>query len=180
MFPLGHMGLTLGLAVLLVRLGWLGPDVDARALLVGSLLPDFVDKPLAVVLGIDGRSVAHSLFVVTLLTLVFVVPRAAGRPASEPLPQRLAHPLPLVAFGLWTHLLFDRMWHSTHALFWPFQGLGFPPGGLDLAGLLASLGDFYVLGGEVAGLVVFALLFVTHRLYRWPNLRRVLLGQRPQ
>ncbi len=172
MFPLGHMGLTVGLGFLLTRRGWLAPPADYRVLLVGSLLPDFVDKPLALALGIDGRNVAHSLLVVALLTLVLVGPRLGQSRSAVPVARRLALPLPLLTLGLWTHLLLDRMWHSTHALFWPFQGVAFPAGGLGLPGLLAGLGDPYVVAGEVVGLGVLALLFVASRRYGWSNLQR--------
>lgn len=180
MFPLGHLGLTAALGEALARRGWLPRPLDYRVLLVGALLPDLVDKPLALVFGIDGRNVAHSLLVASGLTALLLLPLRAPRRDPRRGARRPANPRPLLTVGLWTHLLLDRMWLTTFALFWPFKGVGFPPGSLELPGLLAALAEPYVLGGEVAGAAILAALLVRFRLYRRPNLRRALSTGRLQ
>lgn len=90
--------------------------VDLRILLVGSLLPDIIDKPLGIyilsnVLG-NGRIFSHTLLFLLLVgvigSLVF---------------WRWRRTWGLVlAFGTLMHLLFDSMWNNPPTLFWPFFG----------------------------------------------------------
>src|SRR5206468_6608144 len=91
MFLLGHLGIGLGLAWLL---SWKSPArIDYRFVLLGAILPDLIDKPLAYVTGLDSRLWAHTfLFLFAILALSFV-PALRG--------------LRLVGFGVATHLLLD-------------------------------------------------------------------------
>jgi len=103
MLILGHAGITLGTAVLLsgaataIRYptsnqdktsavspksplnqpaSWLtslARNVDIRVLLIGSLLPDIIDKPLGHIFFREalssGRTIGHTLFFLILITL---------------------------------------------------------------------------------------------------------------
>ncbi len=161
MLIVGHMGITLGAAVLLSgvvargysiktrqngvkkyrassrrmspaknypaagRASWLislGNYVDVRLLLVGSLLPDIVDKPLGMVLLRDtlnnGRIFSHSLVFALLLTLAgFYIYWRHGKTWILAL-----------AFGAFTHLLLDEMWLDPRTLLQPLYGY-IPPRG---------------------------------------------------
>jgi inner membrane protein len=109
----------------------LGERVDIRLLLVGSLLPDIIDKPLGQWLLRDaisnGRIFCHTLLFLILLTL-------GG------LYLYLNHHrtwLLVLSFGTLAHLVFDQMWLSPHTLFWPLYGVAFEK--VDLTGWIQRL-----------------------------------------
>lgn len=94
--------------------------IDFRFLLVGSMLPDLIDKPLGMVILpqlSNGRAYAHTLlFALVLLVGAIVLPPRA-RPA---------------AFALFAgdivHLALDGMWQNSYVLLWPIRGFSFPHG----------------------------------------------------
>jgi len=128
-FLFGHVGLTWG-GVLAAeeasrRLPALGRParvlagaLDYRFVILGSMLPDVIDKPLGIyILGgglSNGRIFAHTLLFVGLLLLPSLLARASFRPA-----------LALTALGAGVHLLLDRMWEEPHTLLWPLLGWRF-------------------------------------------------------
>jgi membrane-bound metal-dependent hydrolase YbcI (DUF457 family) len=96
-------------------------QIDIRVLLIGSLLPDIVDKPLGLYLFRDtfssGRIFCHTLLFLILITIAGVY-----------LYRRRAKVWLLVlSFGTMTHLILDRMWLTPRTLLWPFYGFRFPP-----------------------------------------------------
>jgi membrane-bound metal-dependent hydrolase YbcI (DUF457 family) len=107
------------------RASWLislGNYVDVRLLLVGSLLPDIVDKPLGMFFLRDtfgnGRIFCHTLVFALLITLAgFYIYRRHGKMW-----------LLILAFGTFTHLLLDEMWLEPRTLLWPLYGYIFPRG----------------------------------------------------
>ena len=137
MFPLGHVGLTWGSALLLVKASRslsssrpppkLIPDAegatrrppsggfDYRLVILGSMLPDLIDKPLGVFLLrkqlSNGRIFAHSLLFTSLIGLASLALRGRARRALVP-----------VTLGSAAHLVLDRMWSQTNVLFWPLRG----------------------------------------------------------
>ncbi len=173
MFLLGHTGLTAALGELLSRRGVMRL-LDIRVLLIGSILPDMVDKPLAFLLGIEGRNVGHSLLFSVALTLFLALPLVLPRLYPRRVARRLSNPLPLLSIGLWTHLLLDMMWLQPRIALWPFLRVGFEPAVFSLLELILTLMDPYVLGGELAGLGVLTFLTWKYRLYRKPHLLRAI------
>ena len=148
MLILGHAGITLGAAILLdtvVARGYsiktrqngaknypaagnaswlisLRNYVDIRLLLLASLFPDIIDKPLGLVFLKDtfnnGRIYCHTLAFTLLITLAgFYICRRHGKTW-----------LLTLAFGSFTHLLFDKMWLEPQTLFWPLYGFTFHRG----------------------------------------------------
>jgi len=115
MLPTGHVEFTWGaLNLLQRRLGWF-VHADYRAVAVAALLPDLIDKPLAVFVLTDTH--AALLYAHTLLL-------HAAMWGAVALTGRLRRWLPyLLAFS--GHLLADRMWGFTQTLFWPLRGLAF-------------------------------------------------------
>jgi hypothetical protein len=138
MLLLGHAGITLG-AALAVDMAhghlksqgasaekrtrtWREPlerlsrKVDLRLLLIGSLLPDIIDKPIGLLLfpGVfgGGRLFAHTLLFVLVLTSIGLVYNWA----------RGNNGILVLAYGSAMHLLLDNMWRSPVILLWPFLG----------------------------------------------------------
>jgi len=72
------------------------------ALLIGSLLPDMIDKSLMLVGTTPyGRSIGHSLLFFALLCLIALVFRARRAAARDV--------VAALAFGVCTHLIFDLL-----------------------------------------------------------------------
>jgi inner membrane protein len=85
---------------------------DVRLLIIGSLFPDIIDKPLSFMGFGTGRSITHTLivFLFILFTSLFVY-----------LNYRKAFLIP-IAIGVFTHLVLDSMWQAPQTLFWPLLG----------------------------------------------------------
>jgi len=101
--------------------------IDYRLILLGSLLPDIIDKPLAIWLHVgSGRGIAHTLVFAGLLAfaglLVYAWRRGIG--------------LLCLCFASMMHLVLDDMWLNPRTLLWP--AYGWPFQGTD-TGLWASL-----------------------------------------
>jgi membrane-bound metal-dependent hydrolase YbcI (DUF457 family) len=134
MLLLAHTGITLGAATLLAGaaefkkksgngiLTWfssLSKYVDIRILIIGSLLPDLIDKPIGVFLFRDtfsnGRIFSHTLLFLVILS-------GAGYYLYR---RRHKTWLLVLAFGTFMHLLLDSIWKTPRTLFWPFLGFTF-------------------------------------------------------
>ena len=78
------------------------------ALFLGALLPDIIDKPLALIFGIPGRNFAHSIIILVGFALAFfwVLPWNKK--------------IIVVFLGSCLHLLQDFV--ELPVLFWPFLG----------------------------------------------------------
>jgi inner membrane protein len=94
--------------------------IDMRLLIIGSLLPDIIDKPVGVFLFRDtfsnGRIFSHTLLFLILITLggLYLYWR------------RNTLWLLVLSFGTFVHLILDQMWLTPQTLFWPLYGFSFP------------------------------------------------------
>ena len=134
MLILGHAGITLGAATLLAGavnsrrsphvspVSWfhsLSSYIDIRILIIGSLLPDIIDKPVGQYFFretfANGRIFAHTLMFTVLITAIGL------------LLYKLRHKVWMLtlAAGTFVHLVLDQMWHMPVTLFWPFLGFTF-------------------------------------------------------
>jgi inner membrane protein len=115
MYLLAHTGITVGAARVVeqaVNRPWF--RLDYRFILLGSLLPDIVDKPLGIVIFPEAisnsRTFLHTLIflAITVLLGVFIY--------------RWKNALWgfCIAFGVLTHFIMDAMWMEPVTLFWPF------------------------------------------------------------
>ena len=93
--------------------------VDLRLLLIGSMLPDIIDKPLGhLFFGetiSNGRIFSHTglfLIISTLLGLLLYYRF-----------KRIG--MLVLTFGVAMHLVLDQMWQDYHTLLWPMFGLTF-------------------------------------------------------
>jgi hypothetical protein len=120
MFFFGHIGITLGVFYSLNRLSSKNDFWAAVPyIVVGSLLPDIIDKPLGRIIFAEaigsGRIYAHTLLFVTLLGL-----------AGYYLYHQGQLNLLIIAAASFCHLLEDKMWNSLEVFLWPLLGWGFP------------------------------------------------------
>ena len=93
--------------------------MDYRLILVGSLLPDIIDKPVGGLLFRDffssGRIFCHTLLFLVILSLAAVY--FYNRHGTTWL---LA-----LSFGTFIHLILDQMWLMPQTLLWPIYGWTF-------------------------------------------------------
>lgn len=97
--------------------------LDFRLVLIGSLLPDIIDKPLGFwllpeVVNFNARSVGHSLSFNMGLLMAALLLLGAVRYRGFLI-------LALASMG---HLLLDEMWRWPLKLLWPWYGWDFPKG----------------------------------------------------
>jgi len=102
----------------------LGARLDIRLLLIGSLLPDIIDKPVGQFFFREtfnnGRVFGHTLLFLIIITLAgYYLYRNRGKTW-----------LLVLSLATFIHLVLDQMWLIPETLLWPGYGLAFP--GLDL------------------------------------------------
>ncbi|MFX1536198.1 MAG: metal-dependent hydrolase [Promethearchaeota archaeon] len=90
--------------------------LDYRFLLLGSMLPDIIDKPLGIMFLGNGRAFCHTLFF-TMLILTAGIYFFLVRKKSA---------LFCVALGCVAHVLLDSMWLNQVTFLWPLFGWSFP------------------------------------------------------
>ncbi|MFC2014423.1 metal-dependent hydrolase [Chloroflexota bacterium] len=172
----GHIGITAGAAkacdicLSMAEPGgnrffpWLGSlktrigEVDYRMVLLGSLLPDIIDKPIFLLVGgisLSGRDYAHTLLFSLVLLVVALVLIGFKKPR-----------LLIVSLSVLLHLVFDQIWNNPVTLFWPLLG---PLSGGDTYGWMPGIayGLFNYLGTyvpEIIGLVI--VLLFAYRLMK--------------
>jgi inner membrane protein len=91
---------------------------DLRFLILGSLLPDIIDKPVGIWFLGSGKISCHSLLFLILLLIAGIFLWQKYR----------KNWLILVSAGTLTHLVLDQMWLIPHTLLWPLYGWSFPHG----------------------------------------------------
>ncbi len=167
MFPIGHIGYTYGaVALLQTRFPQFTQlqRIDYRAVALVALLPDFIDKPLSLLVFTEshsGQGLAHTLIAHILITAaIFLWKR-----------DWLAYALILNG-----HLLADQMWTHPHTLFFPFMGwyfepwrfLGTPRAFTEAYLHILTLPQVWIL--EVGGAVIMLWFALKNHLYNHTNL----------
>jgi len=93
--------------------------IDVRLLLIGSLLPDIVDKPVGMFFFRDtfssGRIFCHTLLFLIVITLGGLYLYWSRNKTW----------LLVLSFGTFTHLILDLMWLTPRTLLWPLYGFSF-------------------------------------------------------
>lgn len=156
---LWHLGVTA--AIVLVALG--RRRIDYRVVLLGSILPDLIDKPVGRIFFEqqfeNSRIFGHTLLFP--LALVLAITLALRGEAA-----RRWFVLP-IAVAL--HLALDGMWDEPITLFWPLFGAEFPRVPVDgywLQVLLAPLEHPAEAAKELLGLGCLAYLGYAFDLHR--------------
>lgn len=162
MLVFGHTGITLGATLVVgstfsrahftARISPLLKRLDLRFVLLGSLLPDIIDKPLGhfifrEALG-NGRIFAHTLLFLAVISLAgFLLYR-----------RREQTWLLALASGSFWHLVLDKMWLTPRTLLWPAFGFAFEKLAIDdlLSHWLYALTNPEVYLPEIVGALVLA------------------------
>ncbi len=119
MLPLAHIGFT-SAAVRVLEKGLRLRAIDYRILIIASLLPDLIDKPLAKmfkssITTYESRAFGHSLMFLGLIAVCMMLQRLWGDKFS----------LFPVFCGVLLHDVFDVMWLHQEIFLWPFYGWDF-------------------------------------------------------
>lgn len=122
----GHLGITTAVVKVYDSISYKGKAVikkvpiDYRFILLGSILPDIIDKPIGAYFFRstfhNSRIFAHTLLFSTVLILWGVYL----------LFKRRSNSVLLLGIGSLIHLILDSMWLYPAILLWPYFGLRFP------------------------------------------------------
>jgi hypothetical protein len=96
----------------------LADRIDIRLLLIGSLLPDLIDKPIGRFFftgTFSNRMFCHTLIFLIVITLSGLYLYWSRKKTW----------LLVLAFGTFTHLILDTMWLFPRTLLWPLYGISF-------------------------------------------------------
>ena len=163
MFIFGHIGISVVLLYLINKK--FNFPVDYRYVILGSMLSDIIDKPLGNILlyGIvnNGRIFGHTLLFALLLTIIGVYRKKVLQ----------------IAYGVWTHLILDRIWLNPVTLMWPLLG-NFMKADFEFWHFTVTIREPYNIIGEVAGISILLLLMIRHKLYIGQKLRAFLKNGR--
>ncbi len=131
--------------------GSLSRYVDLRLLLIGSLLPDIIDKPIGTFFFREtfsnGRIFSHSLLFLAIISFIGLYLYKHRRKTW----------LLVLSFGTFVHLILDQMWRTPHTLLWPVYGFTFEKGDISdwILGLIHTLRtDPAVYVPELLGLAI--------------------------
>ncbi|GBF33915.1 hypothetical protein DCCM_3026 [Desulfocucumis palustris] len=128
MLLLAHIGITLGMARGIKKVmeyrGTKGISefIDYRLVILGSILPDIIDKPLGGIVFREtignGRIYSHTLLFLLFLSALGALVWCKYRKTS----------MLVVAGGCIIHHILDGMWLYPHTFLWPAYGCTFPKG----------------------------------------------------
>jgi len=173
MLPSAHVEFTWAAASALQRVSrhrrW--KDIDYRLLALSALLPDLIDKPLAIFALPESHSALLFGHTLLLHAMVWGASATAGR-VPKGLPYLMA---------LSGHLVADRMWGFSRTLLWPLRGRKFHQW-KDVGSAQAFvqayvdivLNEPKLLAFEAIGLALLGWFVADRRLYRGSALRRFL------
>ncbi|MBN2077077.1 MAG: metal-dependent hydrolase [Dehalococcoidales bacterium] len=139
-------------------------NLDYRMIIVGSMLPDIIDKPLFLLFSesglFTGRSHAHTLIFAALLLSAGILSRKSW--------------LLTLALANFTHLILDSLWENPEILLWPFLG-GFEPYEAegwfsDIWYNLTHLPEIYI--PEIIGLIVTG--FLAYKIVKIMGINRFI------
>lgn len=127
--------------------------IDYRFVIIGSDLPDLIDKPIGAFLFRkefhNSRLFAHSLTfsgILIFIGLIFMIKK-----------RKRSNKAFLLGIGSFIHQLLDSMWLYKATFFWPFLGWKFPTrpeGNWEMEGLQRLLKDPSYQIAEVGGFII--------------------------
>ena len=152
----------------------LGQFMDIRLLILGSLLPDIIDKPVGDFLFSNefhnGRIITHTLLISLIVLLAGILTFKNQR----------RHWTLALAIGMIAHLILDEMWKTPQTLFWPLYGWSFPRGDYEnVISLWWSIlwQEPFVFITECIGLII--IISFVYTLAKQKRMASFLLGRNP-
>ncbi|HLD57891.1 MAG TPA: metal-dependent hydrolase [archaeon] len=161
MFIFGHLGITLGVMLLINFL--IKRKFDYRFVLMGAILSDF-DKVIGFLLTDihNGRIILHTVLFAGVMSIISAIKRSKI--------------LISLTSGIWMHLLLDQLWGDPQTLFWPLYGNFQPLQGFQLTDILHNtVTQPYNLFGEIFGLLILFAFMVRYRLYIAKKLKEFVI-----
>lgn len=166
MILFGHLGLTTGVIKTYEKMTYKDKDledkipIDYRFVLLGSVLPDLIDKPIGAFLFRstfhNSRIFAHTLLFSTLLVLIGVCILYKNKKSN----------ILFLGISSFIHLIFDSMWLYSGILFWPYFGWKFPTrpeGNWMLSTIIKLVTDPTIFLPELIGFGIIVYFFVKLR-----------------
>lgn len=161
----GHLGLTTGVIKTYEKITTKDKDlntykhssIDYRVVLIGSILPDIIDKPIGAYLFRstfhNSRIFAHTLIFSLLLLLLGIIMVYIGRKNT------------VLLLGVCSsiHLALDSMWLFPSTLLWPYFGWKFPvrpEGNWLMSDIIRLVTDPTYYLPELIGLLILLYYFV--------------------
>ena len=159
MFPIFHVAVPLILFELpLIKKRF---EFNRFALIVGSLLPDIIDKSLLFLNLGSGRGISHTILFVLISSIILHFVTKGRKSISIPF---------LVGMGI--HLILDL---PEVPLFYPFIMYEFiiieDPLGLWLHTLFNNPVVYLT---EIAGILIFIFVLINNKLYSWKEIMNYL------
>ncbi|MHA1727109.1 MAG: metal-dependent hydrolase [Promethearchaeota archaeon] len=171
MFPFFHLAVPLLTAIIIeyfIKSNYLKKNTkppknafyfNKLSLLLGSLLPDIIDKPVGLIFNSSGRFFAHSLLFLCILTIIVqLISKKRNLSLS-------------LAFGIFTHLLLDI---PTVPWFMPFVTYEFPWIANIDNWIWKYMHDPLVISTEICGIVILLSVLFSYRLFKKKNLKKFL------
>ncbi|URZ09003.1 metal-dependent hydrolase [Clostridium felsineum] len=154
----GHLGLTTGVVKICENtILNKKKDIDYRFLLVGSILPDLIDKPIGAVffrnVFHNSRIFGHTILFSAVLLLIGIYRQLKYKKNG----------ILMLGIGSLIHLILDSMWLYTGILLWPFLGWTFPrrpDGNWAGEGITRLLTDPVYYSSEIIGFVIIMYYFI--------------------
>ena len=103
-------------------------SLDYRLVIIGSLLPDIIDKPLGIWVALDLvnhslRSIGHSVIIHIIPLVIALIAIGSGRAQS----------LLVLAASSAGHLVLDQLWRDPETILWPVLGWAWQEGPASLS-----------------------------------------------
>ncbi|MHA2362884.1 MAG: metal-dependent hydrolase [Candidatus Hodarchaeales archaeon] len=124
MYLLGHLGFTAlsvhGMESFLSKKKNYTFEKNYTILLIGSMMPDLIDKPIGSLMFETGRWFGHSILFIILSTIImwillnFFLKRKQANVEAN-----------LFAWGCFMHLILDTPGLNVQVIFWPLLGMKF-------------------------------------------------------
>jgi membrane-bound metal-dependent hydrolase YbcI (DUF457 family) len=167
----GHIGIAVGIAFIILLI--IKIKADYRFVILGSMLPDIIDKPLGIYIftqALDsGRVFCHTLLFVILLALISLILYSKRRQTW----------LAFLTLGSAAHIILDEMWETPGILFWPLYGFDFGhrvcSGSYVVQIIKSNYDNLYTYETELIGIVILALFAVYYKLYEPARMKAFLL-----
>ena len=159
MYVFAHVGFTLLTILFLSKTRIIKKSIDYRLVVIGSMLPDIIDKPLNLFSISAGRGYAHTL---VFFIILYVISRHFGKEE--------------IAYAHLMHLFLDGLICSPGVLFWPFYGYSFDSTGYTVKMYVDVVcTNVKVQVSEAFGLGAVTFFYFYAQLYKIPNMINMML-----